>query len=243
MLEEIPIPYNPELAASDVEVPDVGAEQAGQQNEKGGERRFQEFLQDPHRALKAQILRAYFILVLSSIGAEAISLERNKTHDRNHNGDHSGNSEEEAQAFLKAHIVDRRYRHLASVLIDKNPWNGQNFVVLDNLKGFGGGGARERGVPREGRRETDALKPGAAGWPRFCNNADLLTEHISSDGGFAAHLLQSTVAEVVGQLEEIQASAGRARMEILLLNWLEYTSNLAVGPLFAAQLLHDVAAC
>jgi hypothetical protein len=47
----------------------------------------------------------------------------------------------------------------------------------------------------------------------------------------------------VGQLEEVRAIAGTARMEILLLNWAELTAAVAVGARFAAQLLHDVAVC
>ena len=189
-----PLPYDAELAASQGD----------------------DFFADEFCRAKVQVVRAYVVLVLTTLGvrggggAEAAA---------------GVGAEAAAQLFVRRQLVERRYLHIGRTLLDTTPRND------------GAGANIVQGM------DTAHVAPGSEDWPRFCMDNAELAEFARKDGGFALHLLQSTVRDVVAQFEEIRSLGGVHRFEMLLLNWVERTVAKAVGARHTLQFLHDLTAC
>jgi hypothetical protein len=227
-------------------------------------------LDDRYREEKAQLIRTFLTMVLEQLNVEPATRRTQPApspamndfgdeQDQGHEGQSQGQRESESTertgvaGFLHHHIVIQRYGTAGlAALFDTTPASAPYWPEVGTADGQRSsnsniGDGNEGTVDtdttlEENVAQADSIQPRTSGWPRFCRDDAVLAQFLRSDS-FASHLIRSTLAEVVGQFQEIRAEGGEARFEILVLNWLERTVVEAVGAMFAPQFLHDLATC
>lgn len=172
---------------------------------------------------RAQVLRGFLLLLLTDL-----EMPEDEDLDLASVESPPGVDWAPYQRFIKAHLLDSRYRNMP-LLVPESPPAGQP----------AGGGAHTITLATV---LDPAVVPGSPRWPRFCDNPAHLDSLLASSG-FLTHSLRRSLEEVASLLSEGLTEAGALRSSLLLANYIEFAVEHCVGARFAHQFLYDFIYC